>query len=61
MFHKCSKHIDLWHYWICDLIQGEIVSVESCCDPEQTADMLTKALPRVKHKQHIDEMGLVSI
>ena len=53
MFHKRSKHIDLRHHWICDLIQGEIVSVESCRDPEQTADMLTKVLPRVSLPRNV--------
>ena len=32
--------------------------IESCRDPEQTADVLTKGLPRPKHIRHITEMGL---
>ena len=60
-YHKRSKHIDLrWHY-IRKLIRDGKIAVESVRDPEQTADVLTKALHRQKHEKHTKEMGLVSI
>jgi hypothetical protein len=49
-FHKWSKHIATKWHWIHDLIQYGIVRAKSCRDPEQTADMLTKALACPKHK-----------
>jgi len=57
-FHKRSKHIDLRWHWVRKLVQDGTIIINSCHDPEQTADILTKALPRQKHAQHVAEMGL---
>ena len=38
-----------------------ILDIQNCCDPEQTADVLTKGLPRPKHTQHVKEMGIQPI
>ena len=57
-FHKHSKHIDLCWHWVRKLVQDGTIIVNSCCDPKQTANILTKALPHQKHAQHITEMGL---
>jgi hypothetical protein len=40
------------------LVENGATAIRSCCDPEQTADVLTKPLPQKKHKQHTEEMGL---
>ena len=37
-----------------------ILTIQSCRDPEQTANALTKALPRPKHQRHALEIGLSS-
>ena len=58
-FHKRSKHIAMCWHWIRDLVEEGIIEIESCRDLEQTADVLTKALARLKHKRHTQEMGLV--
>ena len=60
-FHKRSKHIATRWHWVRDLVQDKVISIESCCDPEQTADVLTKPLARQKHQKHLREMGLVTI
>ena len=60
-FHKQSKHIEIRWHWVQDLIQEGTINVESCRDPNQTADVLTKALPRPKHKKHVEDMGLVPV
>ena len=57
-FHKRLKHIVTRWHWIRELVQDGTISVESCWDPEQTANILTKALPRQKHSKHVVEMGL---
>ena len=44
-----------------DLINEGIIKIDSCCDPEQTADILTKALHHFKHQKHIAEMGMKSM
>ncbi len=60
-FHKRSKHIAIRWHWVRDLVQDGVVRIENCRDRNQTADVLTKALPRPKHRQHTNEMGLVSV
>ena len=59
-FHNRSKHIAIRWHWIRELVEQDLIKIESCCDPEQTADVLTKSLPRPKHKKHVAEMGLSS-
>ena len=54
-----SKHIDICCHWVCELVEYGILTIESCCDPEQTANALTKALLCLKHQQHTLEMGLL--
>ena len=57
-FHQRSKHIDIQYHWIRDEIIKETINLESCRDPDQTADILTKALPKPKHHKHLYDMGL---
>ena len=59
-FHSRSKHIAIQWHWVRDLVEQKIVEIETCRDPQQTADVLTKALPRPKHRQHVSEMGLAT-
>jgi len=60
-FHKRAKHISICWHWVCNLVQDAVIDFESICDPDQTADVLTKALPRIKHRKHVNEMGLISV
>ena len=61
VFHARTKHIDTrWHF-IRELVQDEVVEIESCRDPDQTVDVLTKALPRPKHIKHVADMGLAPV
>jgi hypothetical protein len=57
-FHQRSKHIALRHHWVRDLVKSKALQIRSVRNPEQTADVLTKPLPRPKHMQHTGEMGL---
>ena len=49
-FHQRSKHIAIRYHWVRDLVRDGFIDVESCCDAEQMADVLTKALLRPKFK-----------
>ena len=60
-FHKRSKHIAICWHWVRDLVQEGKIYVDSCRDPEQTADVLMKALLCPKHQKHASDMGLVSV
>ena len=57
-FHQRSKHIAIRWHLIHDLIKDDILNIEECRDPEQTADILTKPLTCFKHHKHITEMGM---
>jgi hypothetical protein len=58
--HQHSKHITIRHHCIQDLVNNKILDIHNCHDPEQTADVLTKALLKPKHWQHRKEMGVQS-
>ena len=59
-FHSRSKHIAVCWHWVQELVQENTISVNTCCNLEQTADILTKALPCQKHAKHVATMGLTS-
>lgn len=59
-FHSRSKHVAIRWHWVRDLVEQELIDIETCRDPQQTADVLTKALPRPKHHQHVMEMGMTN-
>jgi len=60
-FHKHSKHINVRWHWIRELVEDGTITMDSCRDPEQPADILTKALLCPKHLTHTSDMGLVPI
>ena len=60
-FHKRSKHIATRWHCVRDLVQNGTISIESCRDPEQTADVLTKPLAHPKHQKNVKEMGLITM
>jgi hypothetical protein len=60
LFHHRTKHIRLRYHWIREEINRSII-LQPCRDTDQTADVLTKALPRPKHRKHVGAMGLAEI
>jgi hypothetical protein len=60
-FHVQSKHITLWHHWVHDLVNNKVLNIQSCCNPEQTTDVLMKSLPKPKHVWHTEEMGVLPL
>jgi hypothetical protein len=59
-FHKRAKHIGVQYHSIREQVRKEEITVESCRTQQQTADVLIKPLPWVKHKQHVTEMRLAA-
>ena len=58
-FHAWTKHIEIHHHhWVRDLANDKILDIQSYRDPEQTADILTMPLPKLKHQRHRREMGM---
>ena len=60
-FHKRTKHIDSKYHWIREKVQEGRFEVQFYCTADQTADVLTKALPRPKHSRHTMEMGVAPV
>lgn len=60
-FHKRSKHVDIRWHWVRDLVNDGYVNIVDCRDPEQTADVLTKALTKPKFTRHVNELGLSTV
>jgi hypothetical protein len=59
-FYSHSKHIMLCWHWIWELVQENTIYMDTCHDPNQIMNILTKALPCQKYVKHVAEMGLTS-
>jgi hypothetical protein len=59
-FHKRAKHIGTQFHSVKEQVQDGVITIESVRSQQQTADVLTKPLPRPKHRQHVGEMGLTA-
>ncbi|CAL9028710.1 unnamed protein product [Prunus brigantina] len=59
--HSRTKHIDIRHHFIRDLVEDKILSLEFVPSEKQLADILTKALDFQKHGTLRQSIGLCSI
>ncbi|KAK8934594.1 hypothetical protein KSP39_PZI014788 [Platanthera zijinensis] len=48
VYHSRSKHIDIKHHFIRELLEKKTIEVEFCPTKRQLADLMTKPLPREK-------------
>jgi len=56
-FHARTKHIEICHHWVRDLVNDKFLDVQSCRNPSRQADILTKPLPNRNTKDIDVEMG----
>ncbi|KAK4685970.1 putative transposase, partial [Tremellales sp. Uapishka_1] len=56
--HQRTKHIDIKHHIIRDLINRKVVTLEYVATGRQEADLLTKALPGPRHTANTMELGI---
>ena len=59
--HSTTKHIDLRHHFIRELVEDKILTLEFVPSEKQLADILTKALDFQKHVTLRQSIGLCSI
>ena len=50
--HQRSKHIDIRHHFIRDLVKSKTIDIKYCETDLMLADILTKALPKPKFETH---------
>jgi hypothetical protein len=56
--HNRTKHIDVkWHF-IRAYVDNGAVKISYLPTGSMVADILTKALPRARHRQHVEAMGM---
>ena len=58
VFHKRTKHIDICHHFIRDLVQQKKIRLSHIEISEMAADCLTKGLTRDKLRKCMEKMGL---
>ena len=58
VFHCRTKHIEIKHHFVRELIEKGEVVLESCRTEEQVADLMTKSLPLSKHDEFCLQLGL---
>jgi hypothetical protein len=56
--HSRTKHIDVQHHFIREKIEDKVIDLKYCPTEHMIADVLTKGLAKVKHKEFIEAMGL---
>jgi len=61
VFHGRSKHIHKRYHFIRECIENNLVDVQHIPGSEQKADILTKALGRIKFKEMRDLVGMKDI
>jgi hypothetical protein len=61
VMHDRTKHIDLRYHFIRDRVEKGMVVVEFVGTTEQKADILTKSLGRVRHRELQGKIGIVDI
>ena len=59
VLHEKLKHIEIWYFYIRDLVQKGVVKLECVGTDEQVADLLTKPLSRVKFEYFRDKLDVV--
>ena len=58
VFQDKSKHIEIWYHFICDMVQKGAVELQCIPRDDQTANVLTKPLPRVKFEYFSGRLGV---
>ena len=51
MFHDKMKHIEIWYFYIHDMVHKAFIKLQYVIIDKQVADALTKPLSRVKFEQ----------
>ena len=61
VFHDRSKHIEIPYHYVRDMVDRNSVKLEYIWIVDQTADILTKPLSRVKIEHFRKRLGMVEL
>ena len=61
IFHDRSKHIEIPYHYVRDMVDRKIVKLEYICTADQTVDIVTKPLSRVKIDHLKKGLGMVEL
>jgi hypothetical protein len=56
--HGRMKHLNLRFFWLCDMVNSGVITVRYIPTADMAADLLTKALARVKVAAALPQLGL---
>ena len=56
--HSRTKHIDIRHHYIRDLIEDKVITLEHVATEEQIADIFTKALDANQFEKLRSKLGI---
>lgn len=60
VFHNRSKHLEVEFHFIRDKVQQKEIQVRYICSKDQLADILTKPLPKARHKFLMSQLSIRS-
>lgn len=61
IFHDRAKHIEIPYHYVRDMVEIRVIQLEYINIGDQIADILTKALPKVKVDHFRKKLGLVEM
>lgn len=61
VYHSRSKHIDIRHHFVRDVVKHKELRVASISTDDQAADLLTKSLPGTRHKKCLELLKLSKV
>jgi hypothetical protein len=61
VLHERSKHIDTRYHFICECVEEKELEVDYIRTEEQLADILTKALGRIRFQELRSKIGMSEI
>ena len=61
VFHNRSKHIEIPYHYIRDMVDRGVIQLKYISTNEQTTDIFTKPLAKVKLKYFREKLGMVNL
>ena len=61
IFHDRSKYIEIPYHYVRDMVERRAIQLEYINTGDQTADILTKALPKIKVDHFREKLHMVEV